>query len=282
MNKPNSDSIQDFEIISSEGFNTIQLSGKITLASAHQFEEQIPELSKNAPKKNIIVNCQNLSELSDPWIRVLLILNSKLKAINKNLRLINVEPPIKKVLKIKGLENSLIVAASLNVALQQFGLIKEKPIDVNFINPFLSATVNVLKVQCSTEAKALKPFSRRHDDKYQGDISGVIGLVSDAFSGSVVISFPSATFLKIMSRMLGEDLSTVTKLIEDGAGELTNIIFGQAKVILNEKGYGIKTAIPSVVSGESHHVEQLSHGPRIAIPFETDVGPFYIEICVVE
>lgn len=108
----------------------------------------------------------------------------------------------------------------------------------------------------------------------------MIGLVSDVFSGSVVISFPQATFLNVMSRMLGEEFTEITKEIEDGAGEITNIIFGQAKITLNERGYGIKTALPSVVTGQDHSILQMSTGPRVVVPFETDVGPFFVEICL--
>lgn len=155
-----------------------------------------------------------------------------------------------------------------------------KVLDVDFINPFLSATVKVLETQASTKSTAGKVYKKPARDKFTGDISGVIGLVSEAFTGSVVISFPETTFLQIMSRMLGEECSKITPEIQDGAGEITNMIFGQAKVSLNEKGFGIKTALPSVVSGTDHSIVQMSNGPRIVVPFKTDVGEFFIEISV--
>lgn len=111
-----------------------------------------------------------------------------------------------------------------------------------------------------------------------GDISGVIGIVSDAFQGSVVISFPEDTFLGVISRMLGEEYHKIDQEIIDGAGELTNMIFGQAKIVLNEKGYGIKTAIPSVVSGKDHSLAALTKGPVIVVPFTTEFGKFFVEI----
>jgi len=98
---------------------------------------------------------------------------------------------------------------------------------------------------------------------------------------SVVISFPEATFLKVMSGMLGEEYLELNQDILDGAGEITNIIFGQAKVILNGKGYGIKTALPSVVHGKDHTVS--SHdlmGQSVVVPFESNSGKFFVEICL--
>lgn len=155
-----------------------------------------------------------------------------------------------------------------------------KKLDVNFVNPFLEATMKTLETQCSTKAVPGQIFMKTRGDKFSGDISGVIGLVTDVFTGSVVISFPATTFLPIMTRMLGEECTEINDMIRDGAGELTNIIFGQAKIVLNKQGFGIKTALPSVIAGADHSVVPMTNGPRIAVPFETDVGPFSIEICL--
>lgn len=174
---------------------------------------------------------------------------------------------------------SLHSSQTIREALAALGLVTKKAIDVQFINPFLTSTMNVLEVQAKTKSTPGKMSLKQDNSKYHGDISGVIGLISDAFNGSVVISFPEATFLKIMSRMLGEEFKVLTKDLTDGAAEITNMIFGGAKVTLNERGYGIKTAIPSVVTGKDHTVQSLTTGPQVVIPFSTDVGDFYIEIC---
>lgn len=248
---------------------------------AARFEAGLPELFQPAPK-NIIINCENLQDLGARWTRALMQLHRQLKAQNKAIRLIAASPAIRKLLESQGLDASLKCCDTLKDALTDIGCKRVSVIDVNFINPFLTATLNVLKVQCSTEARPGKPFRKSPTDKYGGDISGVIGLVSDAFSGSVVISFQKETFLSIMSLMLGEPITEINQETQDGAGELTNIIFGQAKVELNNRGFGIKTALPSVVMGENHTVLQMANGARMVIPFETDAGPFFIEICTID
>lgn len=267
----------DLKVAKSTEYTTINLVGRTGLENVAQMTAIVPDLSKQ-DAQHVVVNCEHLNELSPHWIRALLQLNQKLKSIKKQLCLIHVSAAVKKVLRQEGVEDSLNVHDTLQAAMLSIGLNTPKVLDVNFINPFLIATVKVLETQTSTKAKSGQIYKRAANEKYLGDISGVIGLVSDAFSGSVVISYPEATFLKIMSRMLGEEYTTITKDIEDGAGELTNIIFGQAKVLLNEQGFGIKTAIPSVVSGRDHTVLSLSTGPRVVVPFETDAGPFFIEI----
>lgn len=155
-------------------------------------------------------------------------------------------------------------------------------IDINFINPFLGATLNVLKVQAGVTAEPGKVFAKKPGENVHGDVSGVIGIVSDSFNGSVIISFPEKTFLSVMSGMLGEEYKEITKDILDGAGEITNMIFGQAKVTLNERGYGVKVALPQVISGRNHSLSAMSKGPTVIIPFSSSAGDFFVEICLSE
>jgi CheY-specific phosphatase CheX len=80
--------------------------------------------------------------------------------------------------------------------------------------------------------------------------------------------------------MLGETYEELTKDLEDGAAELLNIIFGQAKVGLNEKGYKISKAIPTIIRGESLRMRHSSLQPTMKIPFTSAAGSFVIEIVV--
>lgn len=155
-------------------------------------------------------------------------------------------------------------------------------IDINFMNPFLAATLNVLKVQASVEATPGKPYLKQPGSVISGDISGVIGIVCESFDGTVVITFPEATFLKVMSGMLGEEITELNKDIVDGAGEITNMIFGQAKITLNDRGYGIKMALPSVITGKGHSLQAQTKGPTVVVPFTSEAGNFFVEICLSE
>lgn len=153
-------------------------------------------------------------------------------------------------------------------------------IDSNFINPFLGSTLDVLKVQAGIIAEPCKPVLKKPDEPLQGDVSGVIDIVSHRFNGCVIISFPQATFLKVMSGMLGEEFTEMGQEIVDGASEITNMIFGQSKIILNERGYGINIALPQIVTGKGHSLSAMSKGPAVLIPFKSTAGDFFVEICL--
>lgn len=268
-----------FQILKAEDYFTIKISGDPGPENAKLLEDEVVNIIAE-PYRHVIVNCDHLSGIGKPWLRILLKMSLELKKVNKEVRLILVSPTVKQIINSEGVDKALKVSLNLRDALVELKLVSKKQLDTDFINPFLAATMQVLKVQTKTVAKPGRIFIKQAADKFSGDISGVIGLVSESFNGSVVISFPQDTFLKIISRMLDENFTTLTKEIADGAGELTNMIFGQAKVVLNEKGYGIKTALPSVVSGKDHSVLTLTKGPVVVVPFETDAGPFFVEVCL--
>lgn len=262
-----------------EGYTLIKFEGELDFNQCKLFEEEIDPISTN-PDSHLLINCESLTSLPKDWLRAFLRMQINLKINNKFLKLIHVNIAMMNYLKKEGIDTTFKIAKDLRDALNEVGLAPKRTLDTEFINPFLTATMHVLKVQATTDAKPGKVHVKKPNDQTVGDVSGVIGIVSDSFNGSVVISFPELTFLKIMSSMLGEEYTKLDKEIIDGAGELTNMIFGQAKIVLNEKGYGIKTAIPSVVSGKNHTLSAQSKGPIVVVPFESTAGNFFVEICL--
>ncbi len=153
-------------------------------------------------------------------------------------------------------------------------------LDFNFINPFIESVLTTLKTQCHIAATPGKVFwkGEEQDKKISLSIAALIDLTSSIFKGSIALCFPKDTFLKIMSSMLGETYTEITKDIEDGAGELLNIIFGCSKRVLNEKNFNIKRVIPTIVQGDNLTVRTLSKKTSVILPFSSDAGNFQIEI----
>lgn len=270
-----------YQFISGNGYLTLRLIGDPNPDHADTMAQEFHTLMKE-PYPHLIVNCEHLSVLNTKWVRSLVAIKNELKKVNHEVVFIMVSRSIREQFRNEGLDSSFKIKASLREALVELKLVTKKALDTDFINPFLAATMKVLEVQAQTKITPGKIYLKKEQGKFSGDISGVIGIVSEAFNGSVVISFPEKTFLAVISRMLGEEFKELTKEIADGAGELTNMIFGQAKITLNEKGYGIKTALPSVVTGKDHSVSALNTGATVTVPFESDVGSFFVEICLSE
>lgn len=267
----------DYALEKFDGYVVVKLNKKIETLSVKDLDAQISAASS---QKFVIVDCDSVGIIPREWLRTLLRVHLNAKKESKFLKLISVSSSLLSYLKKEGLDTTFRFAKDLKEAMNETGLLPKRTLDTDFINPFLAATINTLKVQAQIKTEAGQVYVKKPQEFIQGDISGVIGIVSDSFNGSVVITFPEKVFLKIISNMLGEEYTKIDNDIIDGAGELTNMIFGQAKVTLNEKGYGIKTAIPSVVTGKDHTLSGLTKGPIVIVPFTTEFGPFFVEICL--
>jgi chemotaxis protein CheX len=154
-------------------------------------------------------------------------------------------------------------------------------VNVEYINPFIDAVLNVLRTMAQTDAKAGKPYLKK-DKASQGDVTGLIGMAREGSKGSIAVSFSAPCILKVVSNMLMEDFTQLTDEVTDAVGEITNMVSGGARKTLSEKGFKFEMAIPTIIVGERHTITHMTTGPVIVLPFETPHGPFFIEICIVD
>jgi chemotaxis protein CheX len=152
--------------------------------------------------------------------------------------------------------------------------------NVKFINPFLEGSIIVLKTMAFVEPRAGKPYLKM-DSLAKGDISGIIGLTGSA-TGSLALSFSESAILKIVSNMLGENITSINSDIKDAVGEITNMISGVARKNLEADGFYIQAAIPTIVYGKNHSITHVKGGPSLIIPFEIDEGTFVVDVCLTE
>ncbi|MBN2144267.1 MAG: chemotaxis protein CheX [Candidatus Aureabacteria bacterium] len=154
-------------------------------------------------------------------------------------------------------------------------------IDVNFINPFVLSTIDVLLITTQLRPERTGLGIKQKDECCFGDISGIIGFAGD-ITGSLAISFPGQVAMKIIECMIGEKPESLNdQMVRDGVGEICNMIVGHAKgSITNSLGLHYSLSLPSVICGENHHVSHSSKMFIIVIKFMIpDLGPFTVEVC---
>jgi len=171
---------------------------------------------------------------------------------------------------------SLFSKSSAHAEVNKISGVAPGKIDVEFISPFIEATLRILQTNANVNARKEKVFLRTQG-QISGDISAMIAMNSQKYLGSMAITFPSTTFLAIVSNMLGEKYVEITPEIQDAAAEICNQIFGMAKTSLNKIGHTIQPAIPSVIVGQDHSIGHTATGPCLVVQFQSDVGPFMIE-----
>lgn len=153
--------------------------------------------------------------------------------------------------------------------------------NVKFINPVLAAMLDVLSTMAQLEPKPGKPTLKKNNVAH-GDVSGIMSMVGEKATGSLAITFTEPVILDIAKRMLRRELPGIDDSVTDLVGEITNMVVGGAKGRLEKDGYDFEMSLPTVVSGKDHVVDHKAKGPKIVLPFSTDTGTFFVEICFEE
>jgi chemotaxis protein CheX len=147
-----------------------------------------------------------------------------------------------------------------------------------FIKPFTLATIKVFDIQMGLKVSSGSIYLRDRNENMVFDIAGMLKVVGTKLNCTILLSFTEGTFLKIISKLIGEDLNVINDDVLDGVCELINMIFGQAKIPLNEAGHEIKMALPTALSGKNQINISRPSGKAVVIPFNCHLGNFELEM----
>lgn len=145
------------------------------------------------------------------------------------------------------------------------------------VNALIDATIDVIATMASLKVIPAKAYLKK-EDLATGDVSSIVGLTGMP-TGSFSISFDKESILKIASRLFNEEITELDSDVAEAAGELANMISGQARKTIEEKGDLCDGAIPTVVAGEGHNLMHMTDGPKIAVPFTLDRAKITLEVC---
>jgi chemotaxis protein CheX len=151
-------------------------------------------------------------------------------------------------------------------------------VKAEILNSFISSALEVLQTMAGLEPRTGSPRLKGREERSY-DISGIIGLTGQV-QGFVVLSLCESAALHVVSSFVGEPVAHVDEQVKDAVGELTNMFAGGAKRVLAAARYDLRISIPSVVVGEGHVISRPRGVPCLEIPFETEAGPFSVELCL--
>ena len=146
---------------------------------------------------------------------------------------------------------------------------------IKYIEPFVIAAPGVFRDFFSEEAIPQKPFLIKRDEERNWVLSGIIGIGGDS-KGGVVVSLESSVAQRLVSRLVGQEVTENNEDVLDTIGELVNIIAGNAKKGLEQ--YRLVISLPTIVSGEGHHVAWPAGIPIVGIPFALSEGQFMLAV----
>ncbi|MEX1231484.1 MAG: chemotaxis protein CheX [Planctomycetaceae bacterium] len=143
-----------------------------------------------------------------------------------------------------------------------------------FVNPILVSTRTVFQtmLECTPRRSGLF-IKESMIPRYE--ISAMIGITGKA-AGTIVLSLSRRAALEILNRLVGVKADEIDRDVCDAVGEVTNMIAGQAKSQMEHLEASL--SIPSIVSGVDHTIYFPSNVQPICILFDSEIGPFAIEV----
>ena len=152
-------------------------------------------------------------------------------------------------------------------------------IDANLINPFLKSIHNVMETMLNVKPEQAAPFVKK-DNLTNGDVSGIIGFTESNCAGSIVISFPENTALKVFKLLTGESSNRIGTDVQDAIGEMANMVAGGAKSDFSKTGLSFHLSIPTVVVGRNHMLNHSGNLPVMVVPMSLGDDKFTMEVAM--
>jgi chemotaxis protein CheX len=262
-----------------DNVHIIKLPPVVEATDATQFESMVKTWLLSSCAVHVL-DLSDVRQLKSSVYRSLVLFNQQLRAHSKRLFALGMNAAVAGQVKNDGLTDVFYPVQSIDEAKRR-GLPSKTTVDVEFINPFITATKTVLETQANLKLTPGKAYLRKPTENIPMEIAGVLNLVCSEFKGSISLCFRGQVFLNIYESMVGEKHAQITSEIQDAAGELLNIIFGQAKTVLNDqKGYSLEKSLPTILVGEKLKLHHQSRSPAIILPFDCSAGTFHVEIVV--
>lgn len=108
-------------------------------------------------------------------------------------------------------------------------------------------------------------------------ITGMIGLAG-THKGVLAVHLPYAVAMAITSSFLMMDVEEINEDVHDAVGEIANMLGGNVKAILSEKGRDIDLSLPSTIAGSQYSFQSDKQIEKMIIQFDTGTGTFMVEM----
>lgn len=108
-------------------------------------------------------------------------------------------------------------------------------------------------------------------------ITGMIGLAG-THKGVLAVHVPYTVAMAITSSFLMMDVDEINEDVHDAIGEIANMLGGNVKTILSEKGRDIELSLPSTIAGAEYSFSSEKDVEKVIVEFDTGQGSFIVEM----
>ncbi|MDD3704829.1 MAG: chemotaxis protein CheX [Clostridiaceae bacterium] len=153
--------------------------------------------------------------------------------------------------------------------------------NVEYINPFISVSVNLMKMVCNVTAERGKIFIK--DSTFSSDNVVIIIGVAGEIKGQVFFSMNNSTACNIASAMMfGMEVKELDDMAKSAIAELGNMIMGNVSTEFFNNGIKIDITPPTILVGKEMAVSTKGL-KTICIPLLLEkLGKIEIDVALTE
>lgn len=111
----------------------------------------------------------------------------------------------------------------------------------------------------------------------KNSITGMVGLAG-THRGVLAVHLPNNVAMAITSSFLGMEITEVNEDVQDAIGEIANMLGGDLKTFLSDKGKDIQLSLPSTIAGEEYTFMSQADADVVIVPFAAPEGKFFVEV----
>ena len=141
---------------------------------------------------------------------------------------------------------------------------------VEYINPFVEASFNVLKEVLNTEVKRGDLYLKSATMQIMG-VAALVGLAGDV-EGRVLFDMTKETALKVASGMNNEEMTVLDDMVKATITELANMITAQAVTKLHDLGFKFDLTPPALFTGDNMEISNNLEVEALIVPMELGPG----------
>jgi len=113
--------------------------------------------------------------------------------------------------------------------------------------------------------------------------SGVVSLIglAGAWVGTGSLSCSTALACKIASHLLMAEYPAVSEDVLDSVAEVTNMIIGNVKTMLENRLGGMGLSTPTVIYGQNFQTRSARNREWTVVPFDCEGERLCVQVCIV-
>ena len=153
--------------------------------------------------------------------------------------------------------------------------------NVEYINPFINVSLNLVETVCNVKASRGQIFIKNSPIMAESVVI-IIGIAGE-FKGQVFFSMDEGTACKIASAMMfGMEVNALEEMAKSAIAELGNMIMGNVSTEFYNSGIIIDIAPPTVLVGNDMAI--TTKGERtVCVPLELEnIGHIEIDVAISE